>query len=141
MYKRARIGAIVVLTGTLVAAGATSAMATAYNGLHGTLNCVGALSQYDTYRPHTTGPASIKLTDTDNFASSESVRFGLRAGDTQVTNSPQFAYNQFVTKSFTSASSGSSTIPGGSLAVNARLVTTASGCHPFVPSWDGNLNQ
>lgn len=84
----------------------------------------------------------MNLTGTSWFANSDSIRIGLRdMGDTQITQSLEWAKTARGVKYFRTASSGSATIPTGSYAINARLVTSSTGCGFAVPSWTGTLNQ
>lgn len=85
------------------------------------VNSDGSLTQYDTYRDQVSGPAKYTYRSTD-FGDHE-FRVGLRKkpSDDQFTKSLSFT-STGVTKSFTRADNGSSTIPTGSYAMNARVV-------------------
>lgn len=131
----------IIAAGLLALAVTTQAAAATYN-VAGTLNCVGDLAQYDTYRIHNSGPASMAVTATTNFFDGEKVRIGLRnSSNAQITTSLEWGKGATGTKSFRLSSNSSTTIPYGFYAINARLVTVREGCGLFPPSWSGVLNQ
>lgn len=125
----------------MVVLGVAPAMA-ASHAVEGTLSCIGALSTYSTFRPHSTGGASLKVSSFKSI-SSGGVNYGLRnTGGTQISQSLNFTSGSLgSTKSFKRSSNGSTSIPGGQLALNARHITTNTGCGVVLPSWKGTLNQ
>lgn len=134
----AAAAAVAALVITLTAAPASAA---SYS-INGTLQCGGALAAYENYRPHSTGGSSIQLTRTDWFWAGNGVRFGLRTSNgVQQTQSVEFGEAERSTKSFRT-NGGSTSIPGGSYAVNARVaVYNGNGsCRVFPPSFEATLN-
>lgn len=136
-----RTTAAILAAGLLALSATTPAAAATYN-VTGTLNCVGDLAQYNVYRAHDPGSASMNLRATVNFFDGEKVRIGLRDNlDNQITSSLEWAKGVTGTKSFKLASNSSTYIPKGMYAINARLVTVREGCGLYPPSWSGILNQ
>lgn len=120
--------------------GVVAAPASAANHqVEGTLSCIGDISQYGTFRTHAQGGASLRVTSFTSI-SDGGVNYGLRnRAGTQVTKSVNFKRADLnKTKKF-SSTSGSSTIPAGNLAVNARHITKNTGCGYPLPSWKGTL--
>jgi len=107
------------------------------------INCSGALYQGDTFRPHSSGGASITLTDDSYWRSGWSLRVGLRHTDgTQITNSLEFKPSSRAKHTW-ETTSGSTTIPAGDLATNSRVDVGSDSalCISFPPSYSANLVQ
>jgi len=126
----------------IVVGTALPASAATYN-INASLNCAGTLFQGDTFRPHSTGGASLRLTKDDWWWDVWTLRTGLRKADgTQATATLETKPSNRNTNAYKTPG-GSTSIPGGSLAVNARVGGTAqtSGCRVFPPSFEGVLTQ
>lgn len=131
----ATIAAAALVGGTAVPAAAAS-----YN-INASLNCAGALFTGTTYRYHSSGSASIRLTKHNWWYDVWSLRTGLRnLNGTQVTQSLQFKPTSRATHTYRTTS-GSTTIPSGRYAVNARVGGTenTSGCRVFPPTFEAVL--
>lgn len=140
MKRMKRLAAASVTAGLLIAGLVGAPAHAATYAVEGTLNCGGALAQYGTFRSHSSGGAALKKTF-DNWITGTETRYGLRNGaGTQVTKTLAFAVRSYVSKSF-QTTGGSSTIPTGSYAINARIgnVTGSGTCGPGIPHWKGDL--
>ncbi|QAY59674.1 hypothetical protein ET475_06490 [Microbacterium protaetiae] len=137
------IGAITaaaaLVLGTTVPAAATTST---YN-ISAELGCGGNLFQSGNFRPHSSSDgASIKLTKDDWWRSIWKLRIGLRnASDVQVTKTLELDPGSRSTHTWKTPSDSTS-IPGGSLAVNARVAINGNGsCVLFPPTFEGKLTQ
>lgn len=115
------------------------AHAATYN-INAALNCSGALFQSDTFRTHSSGGSTIKLTKHDWWKAEWELRSGLRnTGGTQITQTLQFPPESRSTYSY-KTNAGSLTIPSGSYAMNLRVETFGNGgCVLYPPSFEGQL--
>lgn len=140
--RRLVLGAALASVGIVLGTALPAAAAT-YN-ISATLNCAGALFQSDNFRPHTNNAgASLRLTANDWWYDVWTLRTGLRnTSGTQVTAALETAPTNRSTNSYRT-SGGSTSIPGASLAVNARVGGTenTSGCRVFPPTFSGVLTQ
>lgn len=140
MRKHSTISLIAAAGLALALAVPAAAWAANYN-VSGTLFSNGSLTQYGTFRPHSTGPAGLNVTR--NVVGAAGSSFGLRAtSGVQVTTSRTWDSTFGLTgyKPFASATTLLPTIPGGSLAVNGRILGC---CDPssYNISWAGILTQ
>lgn len=123
----------------LALGGASAAWAKSYN-VEGGLSCIGNLTTYGTFRAHNSGAASIKTTSFTAI-SKDGVNFGLRNRDgVQVTKSTRVKKADLNTAKSFKTSRDRTTIPAGSYALNARHITSSTGCGWPTPSWKGSLN-
>lgn len=105
------------------------------------LNCAGSLFEGDTFRPHSSGGASIQLTRHDWWKDNWALRMGLRVpSGAQTTASLEFSPVSREVHPYRTTS-GNTTIPSGRYAVNARVNTNANGgCVLWPPSFEAKLN-
>jgi hypothetical protein len=134
VFKKSLAAKIAVVPSTaalLALVGTTAAEAAAYS-VYGTLNTGGYLVQYSTYRTHSGGGSSLKVTD--NVAGYS--RFGLRnTANSQISNSNEY-HGTNTLLAFKRASNGSLDIPTGSYALNGRMAANSGGDN----YWAGTLN-
>jgi len=135
-YRLAKVGLGVAAVSLLVLGGGTAASAATNYAISSSVNCHGSLNQYDTYRDHASGSATFKLEHKD-FP--DSFRIGLRKDGVsgQYTDSLNFASDGGAAKTFTRACNGSTTLPTGTYAVNARAPEGTASC--FWTGWNGIL--
>lgn len=133
-----RTSSVGVLVAALLGIGTVPAAAATLK-LEGGLSCIGNLTQYKTFRMHERGGSSLKVTSFTSVASG-GVNYGLRnSNDRQITQSVNFKKGSLNTKKSFKTTAGSTTIPRGRLAVNARHITKSTGCGWPTPSWKGTL--
>ncbi len=138
--KRNKKGSRLALIAASAAVGLTLATAVpaaaATHDVSATLNCAGALFQSGNFRAHSPGSgAGLKLTANAHWASVWKLRTGLRnTSGTQVTATLEQAPTSR-TKASYKTSSGSTSIPNTSLAMNARVgnAEQTSGCVALWP--------
>ncbi|WP_188754289.1 hypothetical protein [Microbacterium album] len=134
--KRARLALMAASTAIGLTMATTAPAAAATHDVSATLNCAGALFQSGNFRAHTAGSgASLQLTANAHWASVWTLRTGLRnTSGTQVTATLEQAPTNRSKHSY-KTSSGSTSIPNTSLAMNARVgkTETTSGCVALWP--------
>ncbi len=144
MHQTRRTGwrdpALTIALGAAPVAGLAVPASAATHRLSGTLSCIGTLTQYDTFRVHARGGASITVSSFTSIAAG-GVNYGLRSKNgTQVTRSLNFVRSELNGSKRFTTTQGSATIPQGHFAVNARHVTKSTGCGFPLPSWSGSLS-
>ncbi|MDQ1217782.1 hypothetical protein [Microbacterium arborescens] len=134
------IAGSIAASAAIVLTAAVPASAAEYS-INAQLNCAGSLFEGDTFRPHSAGGASIQLTRHDWWKNNWALRTGLRVpSGAQTTGSLEFSPASREVHRYRTTS-GNTTIPSGSYAVNARVNTNANGgCVLWPPSFEAKLN-
>lgn len=138
--KRIRLGVVAIAASAAIVLGSVVPASAASYNINASLNCVGTLYKSDTYRPHSSGPSRIKLSQHDWWKSKWTLRTGLRVGTTQTTQTLEFPPSSRSTYKYRT-NGGSTTLPSGSYAVNARVNTAGNGgCVLFPPTFKAILD-
>lgn len=138
MRSFARMAIVLMATALALAVSLTPAHANQSWNVGGTLNTSGALIQYSTWRPHSSGVSDFTISNQVGCSGNRWSRWGLRKdqSSSQFTQSLQIN-GETGNGRFKRADNGSTTLPSGQYAINGRMANeTGHGCDN---TWAGSI--